>query len=63
MEMRPVRGIEMRVVVIVEGISDKYARLLIEALDLARVPRALDGVLVHVERLIALGECHSRAQN
>jgi hypothetical protein len=31
----------------------KYARLLIEALDLARVPRPLDGVLVHVERLIA----------
>ncbi len=31
----------------------KYARLLIEALDLASVPRPLDGVLGHVERLIA----------
>ena len=26
----------------------KYARLLVEALDLARVPRPLDGVLTHV---------------
>ena len=28
----------------------KYARLLVEALDLARVPRPLDGVLSHVAR-------------
>ena len=27
----------------------RYARLLVEALDLARVPRPLDGVLAHVE--------------
>lgn len=31
----------------------KYARLLVEALDLARVPRPLDGVLAHVARFIA----------
>jgi hypothetical protein len=26
----------------------RYARFLVEALDLARVPRPLDGVLAHV---------------
>jgi hypothetical protein len=26
----------------------RYARLLVDALDLARVPRPLDGVLAHV---------------
>lgn len=31
----------------------KYARLLVEALDPARVPKPLDGVLVHVERFSA----------
>ena len=31
----------------------KYARLLVDALDLARVPRPLAGVLTHVDRLTA----------
>jgi hypothetical protein len=30
----------------------RYARLLVEALDLDRVPRPLDGVLAHVERAL-----------
>ena len=38
------------------GRKIKYARLLVEALDLARVPRPLDGVLAHVERLIACSD-------
>jgi len=35
------------------GRKIRYARLLVEALDLARVPRPLDGVLAYVERLMA----------
>ena len=33
-----------------------YARLLVESLDLARVPRPLDSVLTRVECLIAQGD-------
>jgi hypothetical protein len=34
------------------GRKIKYAPLLVDALDLSRVPRPLDGVLTHVERLL-----------
>ena len=44
------------------GRKIKYARLLVETLDLARVPRPLDGVLAHVERLVAQGDSFGRAR-
>jgi hypothetical protein len=36
------------------GRKQLYARLLVDALDLSRVPRPLDGVLAHLEAVVAL---------